>query len=262
MSKFITRVVFGSIYVGILTFCFLFHQISFAILLYVLMLLCVFEFQKIIALKSIFPYLIGSLLAATSYFSEYQRVLFPISILSLFLGLIPFLFQKSQTDLTPHLGKLFLTVVYICIPFALLIKIPFLQTNSYQSGIILGSFILIWINDSFAYVTGSLLGKHKLLERISPKKTVEGFIGGLLFTLATGYLLSFQFSTLSSNQWVLLAAIIGIFGVLGDLIESMFKRRAKVKDSGNVIPGHGGFLDRLDSIIFAAPFIFAYLYSI
>ena len=124
---------------------------------------------------------------------------------------------------------------------------------------ILGVFILIWTNDSFAFLVGTNIGKHKLLKRISPNKTIEGFIGGLIFTFIASFILAQQFTTLSLVQWIVIAGIVSIFGVLGDLIESMFKRQAGVKDSSNFIPGHGGFLDRFDSVIFAAPFIFIYL---
>ena len=120
-------------------------------------------------------------------------------------------------------------------------------------------FILIWLNDSFAYLIGKNLGKHKLLERISPNKTIEGFMGGMLFTFIASFILTHQFTSLTQTQWLVIAGIVSIFGVLGDLIESMFKRQAGVKDSSNFIPGHGGFLDRFDSVIFAAPFIFIYL---
>ena len=110
------------------------------------------------------------------------------------------------------------------------------------------------------FLVGKNLGKHKLLERISPNKTIEGFIGGMIFTFGVSIILANQFGQiLSIIQWVVIAGIVSIFGVLGDLIESMFKRQAGVKDSSNLIPGHGGFLDRLDSAIFSAPFIFIYL---
>jgi phosphatidate cytidylyltransferase len=121
-------------------------------------------------------------------------------------------------------------------------------------------FLLIWSNDVFAYLIGKNFGKHKLIERVSPNKTIEGFIGGFVFTYIAGFFISVYCDSLLSYQWLGIAIIVSVFGVLGDLIESMFKRQAGVKDSSNFIPGHGGFLDRLDSIIFATPFIFIYLY--
>ena len=152
-------------------------------------------------------------------------------------------------------------LVYIIIPFSLFVKIPFLNTTStYDPYVILGIFALIWSNDVFAYLIGKNFGKHKLIERVSPNKTIEGFIGGFVFTYITGYFISNYCDSLLSYQWLAIAIIVSVFGVLGDLIESMFKRQAGVKDSSNLIPGHGGFLDRLDSVIFATPFIFVYLY--
>jgi len=128
---------------------------------------------------------------------------------------------------------------------------------------ILSVFILIWVNDTFAYLIGKSFGKHKLLERISPKKTIEGFLGGAAFTLVTSYLLTYLYTennttTINSTFWIVQALIIIIFATLGDLVESKFKRSANVKDSGNIMPGHGGILDRLDSVIFVAPFVFLF----
>ena len=119
-------------------------------------------------------------------------------------------------------------------------------------------FILIWTNDTFAYIVGKSIGKNKLFERISPKKTIEGFLGGLLFTIIAGYIISRYFTFSSPTSWIITAIILVIFGSLGDLVESKFKRNAGVKDSGTIMPGHGGILDRLDSIIFAIPFLFLY----
>jgi phosphatidate cytidylyltransferase len=131
--------------------------------------------------------------------------------------------------------------------------------ESYNPNILLGSFILVWVNDSFAYLIGKNFGKQKLFEKISPKKTVEGFLGGLLFSCIASYFIATFTQTLDFTSWLILGIVITVFGTLGDLIESKFKRQANVKDSGTIMPGHGGLLDRLDSIIFAAPFIYLFL---
>ncbi len=123
----------------------------------------------------------------------------------------------------------------------------------------LGSFILVWVNDTFAYLIGKTVGKQKLFPRISPKKTVEGFLGGLFFSCVSSYFIAKFTGTLDFTTWLIMSIIISVFGTLGDLIESKYKRQANVKDSGVIMPGHGGLLDRLDSIIFAAPFIYLFL---
>lgn len=117
----------------------------------------------------------------------------------------------------------------------------------------------MWFNDSWAYIIGKNFGKHKLYERISPKKSVEGFIGGLVFSILGAWVVTLLTNELSLMHWFVIALIISIFGTIGDLIQSKFKRQAEVKDSGNLMPGHGGLFDRLDSILFASPFIYTYL---
>ena len=121
-------------------------------------------------------------------------------------------------------------------------------------------FCLLWANDIFAYLTGKLLGKHKLFPRISPGKTIEGSFGGLVFTIIAVVVFVHYVEWLSISAAVGMAAIAVVFGTLGDLCESMLKRQAGVKDSGQLIPGHGGILDRFDSVLFSVPFIFVYLY--
>jgi phosphatidate cytidylyltransferase len=146
---------------------------------------------------------------------------------------------------------------YVILPFLLISKIPF-GKDGFNPQIIIGIFILIWTNDTFAYIVGKSIGKHKLYEKISPKKTIEGFIGGVLFSIIAGYFISKYYTESAIVIWLIIAAIVAVFGTIGDLIESKFKRIAGVKDSGKIMPGHGGVLDRLDSIIFAAPFVYLF----
>jgi phosphatidate cytidylyltransferase len=153
---------------------------------------------------------------------------------------------------------------YIILPFIFITKISF-GIKDYNPKIIIGLFIIVWTNDTFAFIVGKSIGKNKLFERISPKKTIEGFIGGIVFSILAGYLISKyyikaspEFSSTSIMIWVTIALIVGIMGTIGDLIESKFKRIAGVKDSGKIMPGHGGILDRLDSVIFVAPIIFLF----
>ncbi len=131
--------------------------------------------------------------------------------------------------------------------------------SSYRPHLLLGTLFVIWANDTFAYFVGSLIGKHKLFERISPKKTWEGFFGGAIGAIAVGWIISTQWKIVDTKDWLIISAIIVIFATLGDLIESMLKRNMGVKDSGNILPGHGGFLDRFDALIFSIPFVTAYV---
>ena len=231
------------------------------------MIFCLYEFLKIIDLKSTIPYTIATLLFVfgnvLSVDDVPSRAIFTYAgvllFLSIFSSFVSILFKKKE-KIVNYLGKIFLATIYIAVPFTLMVQIPFVNADfTFINTSILGVFILIWTSDSFAYLVGNLIGKHKLFKRISPNKTVEGFVGGMVATFVASFILAQYFITLSLTQWIVIAALVSIFGVLGDLIESMFKRQAGIKDSSNFIPGHGGFLDRFDSVIFAAPFIFIYL---
>jgi phosphatidate cytidylyltransferase len=176
---------------------------------------------------------------------------------------ILFLFYDNIQKISTSSKYLYL-LGYIMLPFIFITKISF-GINDYNPKIIIGLFILIWTNDTFAYIVGKSIGKNKLFERISPKKTIEGFLGGIIFAVFAGYLISKyyikarpEFSEKSILIWVSIAVIVGVMGTIGDLIESKFKRIAGVKDSGAIMPGHGGILDRLDSVIFVAPIIFLF----
>ena len=267
MNNFTKRIISGVIYVIVLIFSILFSKITFLSLFFVLMMFCLYEFTKMIQVKSVFPYLIGFLSFLFGNILNVEdvpsRTIYTYAGVALFLSIFSsfawILFAKKE-EIINHLGKIFLSVIYIVVPFTLMAQIPFLNNDfEYASSAILGVFLLIWSNDTFAYLVGKNFGRIKLLKHISPNKTVEGFIGGMIACFVAGYIIALYFIELSLIQWTFIAGLISIFGVLGDLIESMFKRQAGIKDSSNLIPGHGGFLDRLDSVIFAAPFIFIYL---
>lgn len=150
--------------------------------------------------------------------------------------------------------------IYISIPFGLMNSLFYTGAIDVpRYGILIGVFVLIWTSDIFAYLVGSKFGKNRLFERISPKKSWEGSIGGLIFALIAAYILSLFVDQLNLAQWLLLAVILVISGTIGDLVESLLKRNAGVKDSGTIFPGHGGVLDRFDAILFAIPMVFVFI---
>ena len=152
-------------------------------------------------------------------------------------------------------------IVYVVIPMSMLNFMAFTGINKgiFTYEYVLALFIIIWINDTGAYLIGSKFGKTKLFERISPNKSWEGTVGGIVFAFTAAYGVSLFFKELSMPQWFIFAGITVLFAIYGDLVESRLKRRAGIKDSGTIMPGHGGLLDRFDSTLFAAPMIFLYL---
>jgi len=166
-----------------------------------------------------------------------------------------------------NIGLNITSLVYVILPFSLLafigtngdVSVYGVSGNEHQPWILLGYFFIVWSNDTFAYFTGKAFGKHKLFERISPNKTWEGFFGGMVAGFLCAYLLSRFVDPLTPANWLLIALIIAVFGTLGDLTESMLKRSLQIKDSSTALPGHGGFLDRFDATLIAAPFVFFYL---
>lgn len=186
-----------------------------------------------------------------------------ISLASLLFS--PFVFTIFIYELYSHsrepfanIAFMILGLFYIGIPFALVNFIAY-DGEEFLNRVVFGLLVLTWVNDTGAYLIGSLLGKTPLFPRISPNKTWEGSTGGFLTTIVTGCILSLIFTEVPLGQWVGLGVIVAIFGSLGDLVESMLKRSVKVKDSGNLLPGHGGLLDRFDAFIFVVPFAAAYL---
>ena len=169
------------------------------------------------------------------------------------------LFRESGKPIF-NIGSTLLGIIYISLPMFCFYLISFQGfIEGYQYECIIGYLFIMWANDIGAYFAGTYFGKHKLFERISPKKTWEGFFGGVIFALLIAFILTRFFSNFSMIQWMIVASIIIITATLGDLVESMFKRSVHLKDSGTVLPGHGGFLDRFDSLFISAPFVFFFL---
>lgn len=266
MKDIFIRALSGLFYIIILILS-LYYLETLIALFFVFGMICLFEFNKLIQLKSIIPYFIFTLLFIVFGFwqleittnTDLDKATQILMVITIFvqLFLIKDLFSEKIIPLFAS-KRFILTTFYLSSSFVFLILIANYHAT-YNPSILLGSFILIWVNDSFAYLVGKNFGKQKLFEKISPKKTVEGFLGGLFFSCVASYFIATFTQTLTFTNWLILSIIISVFGTIGDLIESKFKRQAKVKDSGIIMPGHGGLLDRLDSIIFAAPFIYLFL---
>ena len=184
-----------------------------------------------------------------------KPMLWPMPYL-IILGIVELYNKKS--DLLHSISSAILNLIYIVLPFTLAHNILFYQ-GAYNANVLLSIFLLIWANDSFAYLFGISLGKHKLWERISPKKSWEGLIGGGLTTIILSYFIAHYFLPNYLTEIAGLAIIVVIFGSFGDLFESQLKRQCNIKDSGTLLPGHGGFLDRFDSFLFIIPVSILYL---
>ena len=181
----------------------------------------------------------------------------------LFIVLIAGLYQFGSSSFSGIVYTIF-GIIYIAIPFAMLnlfYNPRFLKPESSYE-LLLGYFIILWIYDSAAYLLGSRFGKHKLVSGISPNKSWEGLLGGFIFGLAASIGVSYFFNIYSLKDWFIIALILIITGTLGDLFESVIKRNLGVKDTGNILPGHGGILDRFDAVLFSAPFVYFYVYLI
>ncbi len=200
--------------------------------------------------------LIFQLIAYNKVFPQFAW----IALLLLWIVFIYELLNASKGNVLANCSYFALTIIYIVAPLALSSYLAF-EHGNYYPWRIFGLFILIWTSDTMQYFSGKFLGKHKLYEQISPNKTWEGTIGGVIFTIVAGYILSHFIAkeiSYSAVQWMTIAALVAVFGSVGDLVESMFKRQMKVKDSGSFLPGHGGALDRFDSFIFVLPFVVVY----
>lgn len=275
-NNFIQRAVTGVLFVTVLVGCILYSPFSFGILFTIISALSVHEFARLINQNGEISlnkpitslggaYLFLALMSFCTQQSVGARVFLPYLALLLYL-MITELYLKKKNP-TGNWAYSMLSQLYVALPFALLNVLAF--QNSPETGSVtynpilpLSIFVFIWLSDTGAYCVGSLIGKHRLFERISPKKSWEGSIGGGAFSIASSLAFAHFFPFMSWWQWAGLATVVVIFGTWGDLTESLMKRQLGIKDSGNILPGHGGMLDRFDSALMAIPAAVVYLYAL
>ncbi len=247
-------------------------QWTYFAIFFIICLFTLLEFYNLVGLDGLAPQkafgtLCGVLIFCLSFFiegripvngrpmpTEFYILIFPIISCIYMIKL----YKKFERKPFTNIAFTFLGIFYVVVPFVLLNVIVF-DEGVYNFEIILGSLLILWASDTGAYFAGTFFGKRKLFERISPKKSWEGFIGGAVLALIFAYGSSQFLHTLTISQWIIVGVIIIVGGTFGDLIESLLKRSIEIKDSGDSLPGHGGFLDRFDGLLISAPFIAAYL---
>ncbi len=270
MNNFFQRVLSGVIFVGLLLFSISFSPYTFVTLFAIITGLGLYEFHKMTLEKTdksiLYLGIVGGLLLFTTFsLGSVCASEFPFTVIySLYfiVVLVAQLFRK-KANVINNWSAFVLGQAIVALPFSLLNDVLFSPT--WQPVLLLAMFLTIWVNDSFAYVFGVTLGRHKMFPRVSPKKSWEGFVGGAVMSLLMAYLcwkylpMLFPKINFTLVQWMIFAEIVVVFGTLGDLLESQFKRTYGVKDSSNLIPGHGGILDRFDSMLLATPAICIYI---
>jgi phosphatidate cytidylyltransferase len=270
MNNFVKRSLSGFFFVTLIVGSILLNRFAFLVVFAIITGWTVSEFHKLTNLQKDIKVMPGIasisaiILFLTSFF--YASGILPFMVFSIYaicfvIILISELFQQKVNPVH-NWAYFILGQIFIALPFSLLNFILFI--DSWQPFILLAVFVVIWLNDTGAYLVGVNFGKHKMFKRISPKKSWEGFVGGAVAALFSGYFFSLLIPQINLLNWIIFSEIIVIFGTFGDLIESLLKRTLNVKDSGNVIPGHGGLLDRFDSMLLVTPVVFmflCYLYS-
>jgi phosphatidate cytidylyltransferase len=268
VNNFFTRTLTAFFFVIAIVGSALLGQTVFSFLLLIIAILGLHEFILLISNKDIQPAKWPTLIAGVIVYSSFAAHAMGLIELPVLLIIFPSVFLLFILELWRNKAHPFVNialsitaVIYIALPLGLMMYFfdPLIISGPYHYGIVLGFLFILWLNDTGAYLVGSVIGKHKLFERISPGKTWEGSIGGAIFALLTAWGLSLIYKQLDYSQWMIMAVIIVISGTLGDLVESMLKRSLGIKDSGNILPGHGGVLDRFDAVLLSVPFVFVYL---
>lgn len=266
LKNLLVRTATGLVYLAVLVSAMFYSPYSMAILFLVVLVLAISETNRMMAIPVIQPQITtGSVLAKLTYLLPVGHLLGYyeakwILLILIVIVLIPVieLYRKNENPMA-NIAYTILPSIYIALPLVMLYSIAW-HSGEFDPWLVLGLFIVIWVYDTGAYVFGSWLGRSKLFERISPRKTWEGAIGGgVLATAVAAFVLTFYIPQLSQLEWIIGAILIVVFGTFGDLTESQLKRSAGVKDSGQILPGHGGILDRFDSALTASIIFWVYL---
>jgi len=263
MNNFLQRTLTGIFFVGAVAGSILVHPIAFFLVCLLVAVLGMLEFKRLLERKYGAINVFASLLLGLSFqilvFLDSQGVIarnwYVILMPMIWLPFVYELFKGGDNPFQ-RIALTLMIPVYVSLPLSFLFLTGCVE-GAFNASILLGFFILVWCNDSGAYLVGVSIGKHKLYERISPKKTWEGFIGGIVFTLVAAYFIHHYTQVSSLIVWLAAGLTVSVFGTIGDLVESMLKRNVNIKDSGSLLPGHGGVLDRFDAVLFAAPMVFA-----
>ena len=280
MKNFIIRTITGIIFVAAIVSCFLRPE-AMVLLFSIITGLTVWEFTGLVneredvtvnrfisTVAGVYFFYAMTYYCSDMYAGIAKSVVFIPYLVTIVYLLVAELYLK-QKDPIQDWAYTMLAQMYIALPFSLINVLAFNATSegyvAFNTLLPLSIFIFLWVNDSGAYCVGSLIGRHKLFPRISPGKSWEGSIGGAVFVLAAAYAISYFIDTdqmLAMPVWLGLGLVVVVFGTWGDLVESLFKRTLGIKDSGNILPGHGGMLDRFDSSLLAIPAAVIYLYTI
>lgn len=263
MKNLLVRTASGAVLAVVIFGALLWSNWSFALLLALLTVGGLHEFYALARKCGATPQpvlgtLIGLAVLFVAVFAWYRIVVIGILALLLFFPatFVLALWSRSEHPIA-DIAATIMGVFYVAVPFALA---AFCNQYAESKWPVIGFILIVWANDVFAYLTGLAIGRHPLFPRLSPKKSWEGFAGGIAGAVGVGLLVAHFGAGGYYGLWAGLALIAAVTGVAGDLVESMFKRAAGVKDSGNLIPGHGGVLDRFDAMLLAIPFVLAYLF--
>jgi phosphatidate cytidylyltransferase len=268
MSNLTQRAITGVALVLVITTLISFNVYSFIVLILTIDLLSLLEFYRLIHAVGVSPQIKGGILLSAVMILTGSFVLNKIiepEVLWISIPLASGIFIaelfRRQTNPFHNLAFTFFGILWITVPLCFFMAIAFwpLASGLYHFQLPLGYFLLLWASDSGAYFIGKALGVHPLFKRISPKKSWEGSLGGAASALLVAYLISHYFPVQNTTGWISMAIIIIVMGTFGDLIKSLLKRSLNLKDSGTILPGHGGMLDRFDTLLGSAPFVFCYL---
>jgi len=260
------RIITGLVGSAAVIFCVAYSDLTYFLIFFIICILSLWEFYRLSGLDGVLPQkaygtLCGMVIFSLSFFIErgtisprYYFLIFPLVSCIYLIKL----YKKFERKPFTNIAFTFLGIVYIAVPFSLL-NIAVFENGNYNFQIIFGCLFILWASDTGAYFAGTRFGRRKLFERISPKKTWEGALGGALLAMIFAFGIAHYFHSLALWQWLTIAAIIIVGGTFGDLVESLLKRSMETKDSGDTLPGHGGFLDRFDGLLISAPFIVAFL---